>query len=637
MGFKRRSVACIGAIVMIAGGSLMAGTSPAVAATVTSSISISAPPNAVPGDAFSISGSVSPGNATNTRQVVLKRRLADGTWQDPWKEVTTSSGNYSFTAQIPAGDPSACFATYVRQRTIPNGNTWSYASSSLSCVSDYTPVTSSITAAASTTTPLPGQTVTIAGTASPANASNPRQVVLKMQTPGVGDGWQDVVQEVTTNASGGYSFNVQVPQGDNHRCYITYVRQKRSTGGPVWSYAAIAGGPVCLDQNNAGDTVSAITTVSPKIVETTNQADPEDSSLAAQIGRFTYAVGSGSRRIYLLSRPAGSGAGWTVSESYGLRSGSGTLWAHALWGSQEYMVEIEETTGASVYGPVSTVSSPAPIFDDEFSGTQLSSAWSLECSHGSGDAATLAGTCNHGQPHEFNSLSAISMNNTGTADFHVLYDQNRGGATCRSTLELHQPCPVLTAHIGTGAIIDPPQVDDKAVWMAARVKLSSRQGAHAAFWTQGGLEPHQTGENDIVEFSGFNKSVGNTTGLGEGPAMHWFYQDTNDDGSIAPTPPETNYLGNAATEAGNYVAGDDSWDDSYHIFASRWTTDGYTYWIDGVQIDGSIASTKSPNPVDLRLSLLVSEGENGDNTTFPYDASPNQHTFKVDWVKAWRM
>lgn len=73
--------------------------------------------------------------------------------------------------------------------------------------------------------------------------------------------------------------------------------------------------------------------------------------------------------------------------------------------------------------------------------------------------------------------------------------------------------------------------------------------------------------------------------------------------------------------------------DGLHTFAVLWTPDHYTFYIDGVKTWTTTLGGVSQVPAFIRLTTEFSEGWNGNIA----DAKSLPDTFKVDWVRAYRL
>ena len=245
----------------------------------------------------------------------------------------------------------------------------------------------------------------------------------------------------------------------------------------------------------------------------------------------------------------------------------------------------------------------APDFADEFEGDDLdTSVWNTRVQgYAPGRACSKADD------------RAVSVGG-GTLKLMSLKDPDRTDERC--TYKGKKFSYRLSGHIGTveERVGDAAQLPTKTIkygYFAARMKMQSARGQHAAFWLQTVLEPGPArthgAEIDVVEYFG----------------------DDHPQGGVASyTYPEGEKVGGMIPDVTQY--GDD-WSDEFHVFSLEWTPDRYVFRIDGQE---TLRVKKEIVRVDefLILSLLTSDWEllQGDDSDLP-------QTAEVDWVRHWEL
>jgi len=157
---------------------------------------------------------------------------------------------------------------------------------------------------------------------------------------------------------------------------------------------------------------------------------------------------------------------------------------------------------------------------------------------------------------------------------------------------------------------------------AARVRFQQGRGSHGSFWLQSptySLRPGNPGlsgaEIDTVEFFGQGYPDG-------GLATFLYYANSS----------RTNVkYGDVWRNAYKLKSSSDTWWNSYHVFAVKWTPTSYTFYIDGQQLWSS-ARAVSQTDQFLILSLLSSDWE------LKYLDRAHLSTksvMRVDWARVW--
>lgn len=243
-----------------------------------------------------------------------------------------------------------------------------------------------------------------------------------------------------------------------------------------------------------------------------------------------------------------------------------------------------------------------PTFSDEFSGSSLSSMWSMR---GQGYEPWSKRACSKGDPN------AVKVGG-GTVRLSVMKDKSRGGkCMAKSRKEKKKISYRVNGHIGTGGLFD-----FKYGVAAARVKMHKLQGQHSSFWMQpvGENHPKSDGhEIDVIEYFGDKHPQGGLTSF-----IHW-------------------YKGNRLIKTGSWIKDSESylknkrdgWSKNYHVFSVKWTPNVIIFYIDGKE---TWRTSKEVSKTDqyLILSLLSSDYE---ALEIPEKKLP-QHMY-VDWVRVW--
>lgn len=254
-------------------------------------------------------------------------------------------------------------------------------------------------------------------------------------------------------------------------------------------------------------------------------------------------------------------------------------------------------------------------FNDAFSGTSLSSKWSVRnpgiydvkgdraCSTSAADAVRVA---------------------QGRVVLQVKPDESKKDLDCVDPLRTHYTNRTWykNGHISTqGAFQFTRGV------AAARVKFAKPVGAHGSFWMQSavpyraGLGPAQNGaEIDVVEYFGKAFKKGDIYSF-----VH--YTDAAGDEHKVP-----NGVPLAAARKALKGATDD-WFKRYHVFSVEWTPSAYIFRVDGIQTL-KVTQGVSKVPEFLILSMLSSGWE---LERVPA-ASRDKFTAstQVDWVRVWQ-
>lgn len=157
---------------------------------------------------------------------------------------------------------------------------------------------------------------------------------------------------------------------------------------------------------------------------------------------------------------------------------------------------------------------------------------------------------------------------------------------------------------------------------AARVKFPMRRGQHGSFWLQSqnyGQFPNDPGrsgaEIDAVEYFG--------KGYPQGGLANFLYYTNKYKKNVK--------LGGVWPTAYTLKPSSDTWYNSYHVFAVKWTPDGYAFYVDGRQLWTSTRAV-SHVPEYLVLSLLTSDWE----LRYLDRSKLAGSVMKVDWVRVWQ-
>lgn len=169
-------------------------------------------------------------------------------------------------------------------------------------------------------------------------------------------------------------------------------------------------------------------------------------------------------------------------------------------------------------------------------------------------------------------------------------------------------------------------------YAAARMKMPANPGAHTGFWllpaktVPDGLpdwhdvgftadDPSQGAEIDVVEYWAKQRRNGGEAPIGS--FLHWYTTGGRD------------RLGGMYPQASKMKAEDQTWDNSFHVFAVRWTPTSYEFMVDG-HVYATERRAVSQAPQYLVLSMLSSDYELARATPALYADSA-----QVDWVRVW--
>jgi beta-glucanase (GH16 family) len=241
-------------------------------------------------------------------------------------------------------------------------------------------------------------------------------------------------------------------------------------------------------------------------------------------------------------------------------------------------------------------------FGDEFDGSELGNAWFHRGEEYNPDGLRA---CSKGSPE------AVHVAR-GTLNLQVIRDPERTDSCVAKKADgksLGRYAYRLNGHVGSGS-----QVFQGVT--AARIKFQQGRGQHGSFWFQSPsnqmADPSVAGaEIDVVEYFGDDDK----------DRLASFIHYPTEDGYVK----EGDWIENAR----DFLAKDDEWWKSYHVFSLEWTADEYVIRIDGQEAwrtDEGI----SGQPEVIALSLLSSDYElpKANEEGLP-------QTMSVDWVRHW--
>lgn len=170
-------------------------------------------------------------------------------------------------------------------------------------------------------------------------------------------------------------------------------------------------------------------------------------------------------------------------------------------------------------------------------------------------------------------------------------------------------------------------------YAAARMRMHSFPGAHAAFW----LLPTKTVPDDMPEWHDVSFTEGDPSrGAEIDVAEYWAQPRPGDEepdiGSFVHWyGPGHSYqsLGGMKPEADLLRPEGNTWDDDFHVFAVRWSPEAYEFMVDG-QVYYRETGAISHAPQYLVLSMLSSNYEIGRATPDLFSDAA-----EVDWVRVW--
>lgn len=242
-------------------------------------------------------------------------------------------------------------------------------------------------------------------------------------------------------------------------------------------------------------------------------------------------------------------------------------------------------------------------FTDEFDGDTLD--------------LTKWGTRPHAEDFSDSSLDAVEVGD-GVATLTTVEDP----AYDNCPAPRGQDCRVLSASIGTRFGSEPftiaPTAESPVVWIAARVKFHEDQGAHSAFWTQSGYQKGQA-EMDVAEWFGLGSN-------------EYLWSNVYATKGVDHEEANCAYLCERIRTPMSYLPPGETWYNTYHVFALRWTAGSYHVYIDG-DVIGLIDEEVGVAPTELVLSQLVNDWEN--QLLDWSDPTMAKYQTKVDWVVAW--
>jgi hypothetical protein len=497
----------------------------------------------------------------------------------------------------------------------------------------------------------PNATITFTGDVDPSNVNYNRQVRLMRWVPSTGV-WVAATGYQATTSPGGFTFTDQIPRNEPYARWNVQVTQRTAGGGNIW-YAATSP-TLTITQTAGSESLSAFTTVSPKIAQPGVGASTLPTSYAGQLARLSFVGGGAARTINLQERNVatwGDSYWHDLPESRPVAAFETGTWQprSGFANGSEYRAIYHYTTGVDTYSPTYTPVNVIPEFADEFSGTTLSSKWAQRGARS-------------GQAYEVHSMDPAVVNVSGGA-VH-LKPRVAPVDTCTHTqtvagvevpLAAGARVCMETPHITTeekyvpdvngdgldndGTTFAPPSSTGD-VWLATRAKVQAGpcsgpcpdyRGSHSSFWWNNGY--CDGGETDVMEYFGDGRNS-------NGKVQHNVYWS---DGVDCDTSPNAIHKEELASE---YSLGSSPWSAGYHIYAVRvrqgdtsTSAPTYTFYIDGVEIT---SQTASANPAqshlgiinNLILSNIVRDTENvGAGTLGAGSAS----SFDVDWVQVWRM
>ncbi len=419
------------------------------------------------------------------------------------------------------------------------------------------------------TTPWIGEATRLKGAIRPAT----RPIALQVYSSGA---WR-TLKTAKTGSSGAYSFTVKATT--TRRAYR--VKAPRATVN--------------------GRTYTAVTTGTTYVVGTRPVATVEISPVSAA-GTL---VGGGVTPVTVLTRPARAGSTvtlqvWNGSSWANISGGTGTTNAQGL---KPFRVDVGTASSPRTLRAIARLTSGStgyagpsvkPHFwktnwNDEFSGSSLSSAWT----HRDVDVRSGRRICS----------------TTGTAQTTV----NNGAAHLRLKRDLiaarsKTDCPYGTyrnAMVGT-------ETSHKFVYgvFSARVRFQPTGGMHGASW----LQAVGTPEIDTAEYFGDGRT--------DGGVAHFVHPH--------PSTGLPSVGGINARTAAYFKALGTKPSSGYHIYSVQRTAAGYVFRVDGVEMFRTSAA-RSTDPIYPVLSLLASDWE------IPrIDQSRlAEAAMHVDWVRVW--
>lgn len=258
----------------------------------------------------------------------------------------------------------------------------------------------------------------------------------------------------------------------------------------------------------------------------------------------------------------------------------------------------------TVKSEVVRVKAKAPVWRDEFTGTQVDPAnWSHRqlglrnpegnrpCAEGSMDSVWVEDGAVHLQVREI------------------------PPAVAQASKEA-QPCrhgEFYNGHIGTKR-----RFSFLYGVMAARIRFPAQQGQHGAFWSQ----PTKGGggaEIDAVEYFG-DRFPANGPLAGSSAIQHSIYYPSADD---------TLAKEGGLFDLSHLLDEGETWADDFHVFSVEWTPDEYIFRVDGHETFRTVLGLSDRKQFVI-LSLLTSDWE------LPRMNTSKLTPMSVDWVRVWR-